>query len=38
MLGTVDMEVMDQSEDAPIEAYSQMNQIAIDTIDGLLLK
>lgn len=38
MLGTVDMEVMDQSEDAQIEAYSQMNQIAIDTIDGLLLK
>ena len=38
MLGTVDMEVMDQSEDAQVEAYKEMNQIAIDTIDGLLLK
>lgn len=38
MLGNLDMEMMDAPEDEQIKAYTEMNQTAIDTIDGLLLK
>ncbi len=38
MLGNLDMEMMDASEDEQIKAYTELNQTAIDAIDGLLLK
>lgn len=38
MLGVGDENIEDQSEDAQVKAYSELNQIAIDAIDGLLLK
>ncbi len=38
MLGVGADDIEDQSEDDQVKAYGELNQIAIDAIDGLLLK
>lgn len=38
MLGVLDVSMTDAAEEEQLKAYEEMNQIAIEAIDGLLLK